>query len=114
MRRALFITLLIITTASSASAGSKIKGVAMLKDLQPTGTADKHHKHQQFDLFFAAAGKEYTCRTPADKSLKATDFIVGSDMNYELEGNKGKLKNAGGRQVECTIVRVEDLSVTRR
>jgi hypothetical protein len=114
MRKALLTTILIIATASTASAGSKIKGVAMLKDLQPTGTTDKHHKHQQFDLFFAAAGKQYTCRTPADKSLKATDFIVGSDMNYELEGNKGKLKNAGGRQVECTIVRVEDLSVTRR
>jgi hypothetical protein len=114
MRKVLASALLIIAMAAAAAAASKIRGVAMLKDLQPTGTTDKHHKHLQFDLSFAASGKQYTCRTPADKSLKATDFIVGSDLTYQLEGNKGKLKNAGGKQVECTIVRVEDLSATRR
>lgn len=45
-------------------------------------------------------------------SLKATDFVVGSDVKYEINGDKGKLKNANGKQVECTIVRVAELPAT--
>jgi len=106
----------VITTfaiAITAVAGSKIEGTTTLTDFQPTGTIDKKtHKNQQYDLSFAASGKQYTCRTNEKKSLKATDFVVGSDMTYEIGGNKGKLKSATGKQVECTIVRVAELAAS--
>ncbi len=105
--------LLIVAMAITASAAVKLQGVATLKDLQPTGTTDKSHKHQQYDLLFVAAGKQYTCRTPADKALKATDFVVGSSLGYQLNGNKGKVRSAAGKEVPCTVVRVEDQSATR-
>jgi gentisate 1,2-dioxygenase len=95
-----------MTIAITAAAGSKIEGTTTLKDFQPTGTTDKSHKNQQYDLSFVATGKEYTCRTNEKKSLKATDFVVGSDMKYEINGNKGKVKSSTGKQLECTIVRV--------
>jgi uncharacterized protein YcfJ len=105
----------VITTFAIAitAAGSKIEGTTTLKDFQPTGTVDKKtHKNQQYDLSFTASGKQYTCRTNEKKSLKATDFVVGSDLTYEIGGNKGKLKSTTGKQVECTIVRVEQLAAS--
>jgi hypothetical protein len=101
--------LLVLAFAITAMA-AKIEGITTLKDFQPTGTTDKKtHKNQQYDLSFAASGKEYTCRTEEKESLKATDFVVGAEVKYEIGGNKGKLKSDSGKQVECVIVRVAEL-----
>jgi len=67
----------------------------------------KHKQHQAYDLSFDAAGMAYTCRTDASKSMNATDFVVGSRVNYEIDGQKGKIKTAEGKKVQCRIVRVE-------
>jgi hypothetical protein len=109
MRKAYAAALLTLTIAITAAAGSKIQGTTTLKDFQPAGSVDKDHK-QQYDLSFAAAGKQYTCRTSEKKSINATDFIVGSDVKYQIDGNKGKVKNSGGKQIECVVVRVADVS----
>ena len=92
---------------SAGASAAKQKGTASLKDLQPAGTTDKKDKTQKFDFTFDAAGNEYTCRTK-DK-LKAVDFPVGSDVNYEVDGDKAKLKNPSGKEAKCTIVRVEKM-----
>ena len=108
------VALLILTMAIAAAFGSKIEGTTTLKDFQPAGTTDKKtHKNQQYDLSFAALGKQYTCRTNEKESLKATDFVVGSDIKYEVGGNKGKVKSASGKQVECVIVRVADVPASQ-
>jgi hypothetical protein len=110
MRKGNAIALLIGMFAIVALAGSKIEGTTGLKDFQPFGTIDKKtHKNQQYDLSFAAMGKLYTCRSVEKESLKATDFVVGSDVQYQINGDKGKVKNASGKQVECTIMRVAEL-----
>jgi hypothetical protein len=96
-----------IAMAAPASA-SKVEGSTLLKDLQPTGTTDKEHKHQAYDLFFQAEGRQYTCRTDSGKSTNATDFVVGSDIKYLIDGTKAKIKTPQGKQVECKIVRVEN------
>jgi hypothetical protein len=110
MRKSYTIALLVITFAVTAAAGSKIEGTTTLKDFQPAGTTDKKtHKHQQYDLSFAAEGKQYTCRTNEKESLKATDFVVGSGVQFEISGTKGKVKSASGKKAECTVVRVAEL-----
>ncbi|MFZ0865195.1 MAG: hypothetical protein WAU76_08795 [Candidatus Sulfotelmatobacter sp.] len=110
MRKSSIIALFIVAAAITAVAGSKIEGTTTLKDFQPFGTVDKKtHKHQQYDLSFAAMGKLYTCRSVEKESLKATDFIVGSDVRYQINGDKGKVKNASGKEVECTVMRVAEL-----
>jgi hypothetical protein len=83
------------------------KGDTTLKDSQPTGTKDKEHKHQAYDLSFNAVGKAYTCRTDPSKSMNATDFVVGSSVKYEIDGKNVKIKTPEGKEVECKIVRVE-------
>ena len=106
MRIIMIFTISLVLTVS-AVAGSKDSGKTTLKDIQPAGTTDKKHKNQQYDLSFVTqSGKNYTCRTPEKTKMKATDFIVGSDLSYEVNGNKGKVKTSNGKQVNCTIVRV--------
>jgi hypothetical protein len=108
MRKGYTIALLVMTFALTAAAKSKVEGTTTLKDFQPSGNTDKTHKKQQYDLSFASAGKQYTCRTDEKESLKATDFVVGSDVTFEISGNKGKVKSVSGKKAECTVVRVAD------
>jgi hypothetical protein len=110
-----WIAILLLTTISvPATAAKKVTGTTTLKDLQPAGTTDtKDKKNQQYDFIFEVSGNSYTCRTSPKKSLKATDFVVGSDVKYEIEEDEGKLKTAAGKQVKCTVVRVEKLSAPR-
>jgi hypothetical protein len=100
-------------TISMTAFASKTAGTTTLRDVQPTGTSDKKtHKHQQFDLFFDGQNMQYTCRTADNKSMNATDFVVGSELHYEINGDKGKLTTANGKHVDCKIVRVESTSLT--
>jgi hypothetical protein len=99
------LAIIALAVALPAFAG-KIKGNTTLKDSQTAGVKDKDHKHQAYDLFFDAEGKTYTCRTDSNKSMNATDFVVGSTMKYELDGDKAKLETPEGKKVECKVVRV--------
>jgi hypothetical protein len=107
-------TIAVLTIAMTASAGSKIQGTTGLTDFQPAGTTDKDHKNQQYDLSFTASGMQYTCRTEPNKSINATDFVVGSSIKYQIDGNKSKVKNANGKQIECTIMRVADAAAPQK
>jgi gentisate 1,2-dioxygenase len=112
MRGFIALTLLTMVTLP-ALAGTKDTGTTTLKDLQPAGTTDKNHKHQQYDLsFVSSTGKDYTCRTSEKKSVKATDFVVGSSLNFQVDGNKGKVKTSAGKELNCTIVRVASVTAT--
>jgi hypothetical protein len=93
--------------ALCAVAATKDTGTTTLKDVQPVGVTDKKHKHQQFDLsFVSSTGKDYVCRTSEKTSVKATELVVGSNVNYQVDGHKGKVKTSGGKQLSCTVVRV--------
>jgi hypothetical protein len=96
--------LVVIMICALSATGEKQKGITNLKDVQPAGTTDK-----KYDFIFEASGMHYTCRTSYKNSVKVTDFVVGTDVNYEINGQKGKLKNTRGKNVDCTVVRVEKL-----
>jgi len=106
----MFLFLICTLTATAA----KVKGTTSLKDVQPAGTTSKDNKNQQFDFSFETSGMHYTCRTSHKTSLKATDFVVGTDMKYEIDGDKAKLKSSSGKEVKCTVVRVESVSSPQR
>jgi hypothetical protein len=106
MRKLLSVSLLILVTLPVAAA-PKDKGKTTLKDVQPAGTTEKNHKHLQYDLSFSTTtGKDYTCRTKENEKPKATEMVVGSDISYEIGGNKGKIKLSNGKDLDCTVVRV--------
>jgi hypothetical protein len=115
MRRWIAVLLLTMASSLTLSAAKKDAGTTTLKDLQPAGTTDdKNKKKQQYDFIFEASGNNYTCRTSPKTSVKATDFVVGSDVKYEVDGDKGQLKTTAGKQVKCIVVRVEKASAPRQ
>ena len=105
--------LLCSTLATLPAAAEKFKGTTTLNDVQTEGTKDKDHKHQVYDLLFAADQKNYVCRTDTNKSMNATDFVVGSQVKYEIDENKVKIQSMRGKKVECKVVRVEAASSVR-
>ena len=111
MRGTMILGLLMMVTLNAVAA-TKDSGSTVLKDVQPAGTTDKKHKNQQYDLLFAsaAAGKDYTCRTGDKTKVKATDLAVGSNITYQVNGNKGKVKTSAGKQLDCTVVRLANTS----
>ena len=111
MQRWIAVPLLTMVGALTASAAKKDAGATILKDVQPAGTTDaKDKKKQQYDFIFEASGNHYTCRSSPKTSVKAVDFVVGSDVKYEVDGEKGKLKTTAGKEVKCTVVRVEKIT----
>jgi hypothetical protein len=102
-----------IATMAIPASAEKLKGDTTLKDSQPYGTPDKEHKHQGYELLFNAQGKGYSCRTNPKKSMDATDFVVGSQIHYEIDKNKAKIKTPAKKEVECKIVRVEQIPATQ-
>jgi len=92
--------------AGTALAAQKETGTTKLVNAEPAGTTEKKHKHQQYDFTFDAQAHEYTCRSKEGDKINATDFVVGSNIDYQVKGNKGKVKSSTGKEVSCTIVRV--------
>ncbi len=98
MRKTLILTMIVLFLAILAFAANKESGSTTLKDVQPAGTTDKKHKKQQFDLTFTGSKNDYTCRTNENQKIKATDFVVGTTINYKIDGNKGQVKSTSDRQ----------------
>jgi len=108
MRNACILALAVCVTAT-AFAAQKETGTTKLVNVDPAGTTDKKHKHQQYDFTFDAQTHEYTCRSKEGDKINATDFVVGTNVDYQVKGNKGKVKGSTGKEVSCTIVRVAQL-----
>jgi hypothetical protein len=106
LMRKVFIFALTIAMTLPVFAAQKESGTTKLKDVQPAGTTDKNHKKQQYDFTFDSATHEYTCRSNEKDKVNATDFVVGSDIQYQVNGNKGKVKSSSGKQVGCMVVRM--------
>jgi curli biogenesis system outer membrane secretion channel CsgG len=117
MKKLTGVFLLVLMCALTAGAAKKESGTTTLKDVQPAGTFGNEGKKnkktkQQYDFIFEASGKHYTCRTSEKTSVNATDFVVGSSATYQIDGQKGTLKTDAGKQMKCTIVRVENVSAS--
>ncbi len=79
-----------------------------IQDLQPTNYAVAKKQHQQFDFSITTASHSYGCRTPENKKLDATQFVVGSSVTFIANGRNGEVKTAQGKSAKCLITRVAD------
>src|SRR5271155_1240781 len=100
-----YVCLAAAVLSTAAMAGSLVQ-TATLKDLQTVGTTSKKQKHQQYDLVVDTSTNEYTCRTKLGSSLKPTQFVVGSALQFKLNGQNGEATNSSGNHTKCAIVRV--------
>ena len=113
MRKSLALIVLILMVSGLAMAAKKESGSTTLTNFQPAGTTDKKHKKQQYDLSFTSTTNDYTCRTNEKEKINATDWVVGSSINYKINGNKGEIKNTqSGKNVKCLVVRVAAVGTT--
>ncbi|MGA9564238.1 MAG: hypothetical protein WBS19_01825 [Candidatus Korobacteraceae bacterium] len=107
MRKTIALTVIFLFLTGIAMAANKESGSTTLTNVQPAGTTDKKHKKQQYDLSFSTTRNDYTCRTNENDKVNATDWVVGSAINYKINGNKGEVKNTqSNKSVKCTVVRV--------
>jgi hypothetical protein len=91
---------------STAAPAETIVQTASLKDLQTVGTTSKKQKHQQYDLVLDTQTHEYVCRTKLGSSLKPTQFVVGSTLEFKLSGQNGEATTPAGNHAKCGIVKV--------
>ena len=91
--------------SASAMADSLVQ-TATLRDLQTVGSTTKKQKHQQYDLVLDTPTNEYVCRSKLGSTLKPTEFVVGTTLEFKLSGQNGEATNTAGKHVKCGIVRV--------
>jgi hypothetical protein len=91
---------------SAAALAASLTQTATLKDLQTVGTTSKKQKHQQYDFVLDTPTNEYVCRTKLGSSVKPTQFVVGSTLEFKVNGQKGDVTNSAGNHVGCGIVKV--------
>jgi DNA topoisomerase VI subunit B len=91
---------------STAALAASLVQTATLKDLKTVGSTDKKQKHQQYDLVIDTPSNEYVCRSRLGSTVKPTQFVVGSTIEFKLNGQSGEAKNSVGKTVKCGIVRV--------
>jgi site-specific DNA recombinase len=65
-------------------------------------------KHQQYDFTVLTTVKSYSCRTPDNKTINATDFVVGSPVTFTSNGKNGEIRTQQGKSAKCLITRVAD------
>src|ERR1700734_1111636 len=99
--------LCVFTTLLSLSAlAASVTQTATLKDLQTVGSTSKKQKHQQYDFVVDTPTNEYVCRSKLGSSVKPTQFVVGSTLEFKVDGQKGEVRNTQGNHVGCGIVKV--------
>ncbi len=97
---------LAVALFSTAAMAASTVEPATLKDLQTVGTTSKKQKHQQYDLVVETPSNEYVCRTKLGSSVKPTQFVVGSPLQFKVSGQNGEATNTAGNHLKCAIVRV--------
>jgi hypothetical protein len=91
---------------SAAALAASMVTPATLKDLQTVGSTTKKQKHQQYDFVLDTPSNEYVCRTKLGSSMKPTQFVVGSNVQFKVNGQKGEVTNSANNKVSCGIVKV--------
>jgi hypothetical protein len=82
-----------------------------LKDLQTVGSTTKKQKKQQYDLVIDTQPNEYVCRTKLGEKVKATDWVVGSSLQFKLSGQNGEATTIDGKHLKCGVVRVAPVAL---
>ncbi len=87
----------LIALLSTFASAEKLTEQGTIQDLQPTNFAVAKKKHQQFDFSITTSSHSYGCRTPENKQLDATQFVVGSTVTFIANGKNGEVKTSQGK-----------------
>lgn len=107
MRKLASIAIIVLMGLPAFAAKQKDTGV--ITDLQPTSFAPAKKKHQQYDFSIQTAVNKYLCRTSADHSTNATDFPVGTSVDFIINGKDAEIKTPYRKNAKCQVSRVDPL-----
>jgi hypothetical protein len=107
-----FASIALLAMLGTAAFAEKRVEPGTIQDLQPTNYAVAKKQHQQFDFSITTANHTYECRTPENKKLDATQFVVGSSVTFTANGRNGEVKTGAGKTAKCLITRVADNTPT--
>jgi len=99
----------IIVLMGLPALAAKQKNTGIIKDLQPTNFAPAKKKHQQYDFSIDTVVNSYQCRTSQDHSTNATNFPVGSSVDFIIDGHDAEIKTPTRKSAKCRITRVQAL-----
>jgi hypothetical protein len=97
---------LVVAGVSIFAQAAAVVQTATLRDLQTVGSTSKKQKKQQYDLVLDTTANEYVCRSKLGNKVKPTEFVVGSTVQFKLNGQSGEATNLMGNRIKCEIVRV--------
>jgi len=101
------VAIIILMTLPAMAAKHKDTGI--IRDLQATNFAPAKKKHQQYDFSIDTANNSYQCRTSQDHSVNATNFPVGSSVDFIVDGKNAEIKTPTRKSAKCQITRVQAL-----
>ncbi len=78
---------------SAAALAASTTTTATLKDLQTVGSTTKKQKHQQYDFVVDTPTNGYVCRTKLGSSIKPTQFVVGSSVEFKVDKGSKKARS---------------------
>jgi len=107
MKKLASIAIIVLIGLPAMAAKSKDTGV--IRDVQATNFAPAKKKHQQYDFSIDTVVNSYQCRTSADHSLNATDFPVGTSVDFIINGSNAEIKTPNKKSTKCRITRVAAL-----
>lgn len=87
-------------------AAKKVKDTAVIRDVQATAPGKKH---QQYDFTLDTVVNTYQCRTSGDKDVNATNFPVGSSVDFVINGKDAEIRTPTRKSAKCRITRVAPL-----
>src|ERR1700683_1825630 len=105
-----FVYIALIAVLGTSAFAATLTEPGTIQDLQPTNYAVAKKQHQQFDFSITTSSHSYGCRTPENKKLDATQFVVGASVTFIANGRNGEVKTAQGKSAKCLITRVADNS----
>jgi len=106
-----FVYIALIALVGTAAFAEKRTEQGTIQDFQPTNFAVAKKQHQQYDFSIVTSGHSYGCRTPENKKINATDFVVGSAVTFISNGRNGEVKTPQGKSAKCLITRVADAPI---
>jgi hypothetical protein len=106
-----FVYIALIALVGTAAFAEKRTEQGTIQDFQATNFAVAKKQHQQYDFSIVTSGHSYGCRTPENKKINATDFVVGSAVTFISNGRNGEVKTPQGKSAKCLITRVADAPI---
>lgn len=104
-----FASIAIIVLMGLPAMAAKRTDTGIIRDVQPTNFAPAKKKHQQYDFSIDTVVNSYQCRTSQDHSVNATDFPVGSSVDFIVNGKDAEIKTPTRKSAKCRITRVQAL-----